>query len=343
MKPRLCAVNDLSLNNLGFSIELRHACDAAEKSTRFLNYLISNAIAAAPDYKADNTPVTIADYGSQIIILFYLTRMFPMDCFMGEENIRKVFMNNKQDGKNITNLVHSIFPEINIKQIESYENKNHSAEDRIWAIDPLDGTKGFIHNRQFSVAIALIENNNIKVGVLGCPKLYKLNSEKYSDREGYLFFAERGKGAFIKSLNGKTIQKIKVNQFNTIAEIIYTESFDNSHININIHKQIADIINIKKPPLKIDSQIKYSLVASGDVSLYLKIPRPSDYKEYIWDNAAGQLIVEEAGGAVTDLSGNEIYYEKTDKLMKNSGIIASNKIIHNDVVKITSQLFRVME
>jgi 3'-phosphoadenosine 5'-phosphosulfate (PAPS) 3'-phosphatase len=177
------------------------------------------------------------------------------------------------------------------------------------------------------------------VGVLGCPKLYKLNSEKYGDKEGYLFFAERGKGAFVKSLNEKTIQKIKVNQFNTIAEILYTESFDNSHININIHKQIADILNIIKCPLKIDSQIKYSLVASGDVSLYLKIPRPNDYKEYIWDNAAGQLIVEEAGGAVTDLSGNEIYYEKTDKLMKNSGIIASNKFIHNDVVKITSQLF----
>jgi len=83
--------------------------------------------------------------------------------------------------------------------------------------------------------------------------------------------------------------------------------------------------------------------STTNVSLYLKIPRPSDYKEYIWDNAAGQLIVEEAGGAVTDLLGNEIYYEKTDKLMKNSGIIASNKIIHNDVVKITSQLFRVME
>jgi len=54
MKPRLCAVNDLSLNNLGFSIELRHACDAAEKSMRFLNYLVSNAIAAAPDYKLKN-------------------------------------------------------------------------------------------------------------------------------------------------------------------------------------------------------------------------------------------------------------------------------------------------
>lgn len=332
-------MNDLSLNNLGFSIELRHACDAAEKSTRFLDYLISNAIAAAPDLKSDNTPVTIADYGSQIIILFYLIRNFPMDCFMGEEDIRKVFMNNKQYGEHITNLVRNIFPEINIKQVESYEKKIYSIGDRIWAIDPLDGTKGYIHNRQFSVAIALIENKTIKVGVLGCPKLYKLNSEKYSDKGGYLFFAERGKGAFVKSMNGKTIQKIKVNQINKIVEILYTESFDNSHININIHKQIADILNIKKPPLKIDSQIKYSLVAAGDVSLYLKIPRPNDYKEYIWDNAAGQLIVEEAGGTVTDLSGNEIYYEKTDKLMKNSGIIASNKIIHNEVVKITSQLF----
>lgn len=331
-------MNDTYLDNTEFSIELRHALHAAEKSSKFLNYLIRKSIDISPTYKLDASPVTIADYGSQIIILYFLMRKYPLDYFMSEENLTQILIQDKKHYENINQLVNRIVPEINIKEIISYESKERQIDDRIWAIDPLDGTKGYIHHRQFSVAIALIENKKVKVGVLACPRITNLNSKKYYDKEGYLFFAERGKGAFLMSLSRKVMHKIMANNENNIVDILYAESFDNSHININIHNRIANILNIKKPPVKVDSQIKYSLVASGDISFYLRFPQLLNYKEYVWDHAAGQLIVEEAGGTVTDVLGNKFCYEKSIKLLRNTGIIASNGLIHDELVKVASML-----
>ena len=97
------------------------------------------------------------------------------------------------------------------------------------------------------------------------------------------------------------------------------------------------MLHIKDPVVKVDSQIKYALVASGDVCFYLRFPRHRDYKEYVWDHAAGQAIVEEAGGTVTDVLGNKIAYEISNKLSKNFGIVASHGWIHDDIVKILSK------
>lgn len=256
---------------------------------------------------------------------------------MGEENIRELYTHNKQQAKDINNLVNNIFPEINITDILSYESKVFPHGKRVWIIDPLDGTSGFIYDRQFSIAISLIENNKIKLGVLGCPRINKLNSLKYNNEEGYIFFAEKDKGAFVISLNNIVMYKINIKNKVKNTAILYTESFDSSHINKQIHDQVVKILRISNPPVKVDSQIKYALVASGDVSFYLRFPRVRDYKEYVWDHAAGQLIVEEAGGTVTDVLGNEIYYEKSNKLEKNMGIVASNGAIHDEIVNILSK------
>ena len=330
-------MDEINSNNTGFSIELRHALDAAEKSCRFLNFLKSESINTAPFYKIDKTPVTLADYGSQLIILFQLINQFPLDSFTGEENLSELYIHKKQQVIEISKLVRNIFPEINNKDILSHEGKVNPYGKRVWVIDPLDGTKGFIYNRQFSVAIALIENNKIKLGVLACPRINKLNSKKYNDKEGYIFFAEQGKGAFVISINNTVINSIDIKNKIKNGDILYTESFDSSHINKQIHDQVAKILCIKKPSLKVDSQVKYALVATGDVSFYLRFPRLRDYQEYVWDHAAGQLIVEEAGGTVTDVLGNEIYYEKSNRLSKNFGIVASHGWIHDDIVKIISK------
>jgi len=332
----LSVMNYTNSDNIEFSIELKYALNAVEKSTDFLNYLRNKSVDISPSYKLDKSPVTIADYGSQIIILNFITKKFPIDNFITEENLN-IIIHNDQYYEVINKLVKQTVPEIDIKKILSYENKNRTA-DRIWAIDPLDGTKGYIADRQYSVAIALIENQKVIVGVLACPKMYKLISKKYNDRKGYVFFAEKGKGAFVKALSSKLIKKIKVNSKNKFAKILYAESFDNSHINISTHHKFSNILNINRPPLKVDGQIKYSLVAAGDISFYLRFPQPLNYKEYIWDHAAGQLIVEEAGGTVTDVLGNDFCYEKSIKLLKNTGIIASNGLIHEKLVKVASLL-----
>jgi 3'(2'), 5'-bisphosphate nucleotidase len=84
----------------------------------------------------------------------------------------------------------------------------------------------------------------------------------------------------------------------------------------------------------MDSQAKYGAVASGQAALYLRLPSPKspDYRENIWDHAAGAIVVEEAGGRVTDMYGKPLDFASKPKMMENQGVIVSNGIIHDTVL-----------
>jgi len=92
---------------------------------------------------------------------------------------------------------------------------------------------------------------------------------------------------------------------------------------------------MSRPPLRIDSQVKYGIVARGEAVLYLRIPAPSEqgFKENIWDHAAGVLMAEEAGGRVTDAFGHPLDFASGIKLSKNYGIVVTNGILHDQVLK----------
>jgi 3'(2'), 5'-bisphosphate nucleotidase len=85
----------------------------------------------------------------------------------------------------------------------------------------------------------------------------------------------------------------------------------------------------------MDSQAKYGILARGEATLYLRVPSPSEqgYKENIWDHAAGSIIAEEAGGKVTDVLGRPLDFSSGIKMVKNHGILVSNGILHDVVLK----------
>jgi len=84
--------------------------------------------------------------------------------------------------------------------------------------------------------------------------------------------------------------------------------------------------------LRVDSQAKYAMVARGDAEIYLRLPR-GDYVENIWDHAAGMMLVEEAGGAVTDLTGKPLDFSHGPELSENRGIVATNGAFHERVIE----------
>jgi len=77
----------------------------------------------------------------------------------------------------------------------------------------------------------------------------------------------------------------------------------------------------------MDSQAKYAMIASGAAALYLRL---SNYHEHIWDHAAGALIVQEAGGNVSDRNGKPLDFASSAKMVKNSGVIVSNGSVTHD-------------
>ena len=92
--------------------------------------------------------------------------------------------------------------------------------------------------------------------------------------------------------------------------------------------------------LRVDSQVKYGVVATGNAEIYLRIPNPKtpDYREKIWDHAAGSLVVEEAGGVVTDILGKRLDFSTGKTLKNNRGIIASVPVVHNLIIKILEEM-----
>jgi 3'(2'), 5'-bisphosphate nucleotidase len=97
---------------------------------------------------------------------------------------------------------------------------------------------------------------------------------------------------------------------------------------------VAQAAGLSETFLRIDSQAKYGLVARGEAALYIRLPSPQSIhrQENIWDHAAGAIVVEEAGGRVTDMYGQPLDFACGFQLINNQGIVASNAAIHEAVL-----------
>ena len=107
-------------------------------------------------------------------------------------------------------------------------------------------------------------------------------------------------------------------------------SFESGHTNVGMIDHIANDLGVQVEPVRMDSQAKYAVLASGggEVILRLLSPKQPDYREKIWDQAAGSLILEEAGGRITDLDGKPLNFTQGRLLIKNRGVLASNGHLH---------------
>ena len=172
------------------------------------------------------------------------------------------------------------------------------------------------------------------LGLLACPNLH-VDIDYPDGPRGCLFLALRGKGAVQLDRWGKHKRPLSVSQISDSSEAFFTESVEMDHADHELHERVARKLNITKPPLQVDSQVKYGIVARGEAVLYLRIPAPSErtYKEKVWDHAAGTIITEEAGGKVTDAFGKPLDFTSGIKLEKNYGIVVSNGMLHEAVLK----------
>ena len=286
--------------------------------------------------KSDRSPVTIADFGSQAIICRILGETFLGDTIIAEEDsdaLRKP--GHRRMLEQVTRYVQDIFPEATPEKTCSWiDFSSHRTPDRYWTLDPIDGTKGFLRGDQYAIALALIEEDTVKLGIMACPNLYPRHNEP-QDRRGCLFLALRKKGSFQMDLDGRSKRPLAVSAVADPSEASFTESVEPDHADHLLHQRVPKRLGISNPPLKMDSQAKYGVVARGDATLYLRVPSPSEpgYMEKIWDHAAGSIIAEEAGGKVTDVRGRPLDFSCGTTLEKNYGILVSNGILHDTVLE----------
>jgi len=210
-------------------------------------------------------------------------------------------------------IIKTILSKTNHKILSEEDKDDHKrlSEEIIWIVDPLDGTSDFIDKTgEFTVMIALIKNKKPIIGVIGWPT------------EKTIFAAQKGCGAF-KFSEGKW-KEISVTK---ISELSKCKAVGSRH-----HLSEKEKMFIKKLGIKnftsIGSSLKVGKISSGEAEAY--ITTTDKMKE--WDSAASYCLISEAGGKMTDMSGNDITYNNKIVNHKN-GILVTNGIIHDQIVK----------
>ena len=198
--------------------------------------------------------------------------------------------------------------------ILSEEDKDDLArlsQEMIWIIDPLDGTSDFIDKTgEFTVMIALIKNKKPILGVIGWPT------------EKTLFVAQKGRGAF--RFSNDQWSKISVTK---ISDIPKCRTVGSRHHLSDKEKSFIEKLGIEDFT-SIGSSLKVGKISSGEAEVY--ITTTNKMKE--WDSAASYCIISEAGGKMTDMSGNDLTYNNEDVYHQN-GILVTNGLIHDKIVE----------
>ena len=193
---------------------------------------------------------------------------------------------------------------------EEKDNKKRIHQDRIWIIDPLDGTTDFIKKTgEFTIMIGLVEKKKSVMGII------------YWPANDTLFAAQKGMGSWIYCK--ETWKEIRVSNISKLSECSVVGS--RYHISQK-EKDLLKKLNLTKFT-SIGSSLKVGKISSGEAEVYLTTT--DKMKE--WDTCASYCIISEAGGKMTDMLGNNLSYNNPSVNHKN-GILVTNGLVHDQIV-----------
>lgn len=295
-----------------FKKELNLAVDLVDKARKITEWFRKKGFTSYS--KADQSPVTLADFASQIYIISQIKQHFPNDEIIAEEENIELLETKAENliRKCLTDL--KLEKLVNLKENLKFRGKSSK---RQWTIDPIDGTIGYQKGLTYAIGVGFMLNSIPKVCAIAVPN--------YIKRSLAIFRAEEGQGAQI-SYNNKKFSSIYVNQNQDLPNIRLCHSlhYDQPWV-LNFAKKIGI-----KYFIQIDSMVKFCMIADGTADLYIK-PLDLDHS-FTWDFMPGDLIVREAGGAVTDLKGTRLKFKKEKCIWSAPGIVASNGIFHKKIL-----------
>jgi 3'(2'), 5'-bisphosphate nucleotidase len=325
-----------------YEAERRIAIESVLKACRLCETVHSHFLSNEAIGKEDGSPVTVADFGAQAVVSRHLVASFPDVPLVGEEDAGALRRRENALLKQVViDHVKRITPDQKDHEVlEAIDRGSGEGgpKGRFWTLDPIDGTKGFLRGGQYAVALALVEEGEVILGVLGCPNL-PLDVREPHGHRGCLFAAVKGGGSTMRGLNGGVERRTEVRKITHPSEGRFCESFESSHSSHEHAARIAEVLGLSKAPLRMDSQCKYGVVARGDAAIYLRLPTRQSYVETVWDHAAGSIIVQEAGGEVTDMAGKQLDFSSGRRLSNNRGIVVTNGQLHELVLKAVRQVF----
>lgn len=267
---------------MNYSAEIETAKTLAREAGEVILDHYSREIIAEEKLGVDNfyEPVTAADKAASRLIVEGIARKFPGDGILSEE--------------------------------ETDAAEKRLERQRVWIIDPIDGTAGFVKkDGDFAVQIGMAENGKAVVGVVLLPF------------HGVTYFATAGGGSFRQSAEG-------IERMNTSIETDYSKMYmavSRNHPSPKI-RTVLQSLGVAGELNRGSVGLKIGLIAEQACDLYIHLsPRTK-----LWDTCAPQVILEEAGGKLTDLFGDKFWYDVAD-VQNYGGIVATNGAVHDSTIE----------
>ncbi len=211
------------------------------------------------------------------------------------------------------------FPGDGILAEESVDTKARLAHERVWMVDPLDGTRGFIAGTgDFAVQIGLAERGESVLGVV------------YAPATGVLYWAARGHGAWVErrvetEKSGAMVEPLRVSDNKELARMRLAES--RSHRGPKMDAMVR-ALGIREEIKCHSVGVKVGLLVERRCDVYIHLSG----KTKQWDTCAPEAILREAGGLMTDLWGEPLHYN-TPNVHNRNGLVSTNGVVHASVVE----------
>lgn len=266
---------------LSYEHELKVAIDLArEAGAAILNLYKEPLDVQQKNYADDLEPVTEADHVANKIIVEGLAAAFPNDGILAEESV---------------------------------DTERRLAKRRVWMVDPLDGTTGFIQaNGDFAVQIGLVEYGECVVGVV------------YQPLTDLLYRAVKGNGSWIESPKSDA-RRSAVSEQTELSKMRLAASRSHRSPRMN---QVVTSLGFREEIRRGSVGIKIGLIVQQQCDVYIHLsPRTKQ-----WDTCAPQIVLAEAGGKLTDLFGQSLRYNELE-VMNRNGLVATNGVAHDRVIE----------
>lgn len=215
--------------------------------------------------------------------------------------------------KIIVDRLASEFPRDGILAEESVDTDRRLEKRRVWMVDPLDGTTGFIQgNGDFAVQIGLVEDGECVVGVV------------YQPLTGLMYRAVRGSGSCVERPNFPVDRATVSNRTDLVTMRL---AASRSHRSPRMNRVVSSL-GFREEVQRGSVGIKVGLIVEQECDVYIHLsPRTKQ-----WDTCAPQLILTEAGGELSDLFGRPLCYNVPD-IQNRNGLVATNGISHNQIIE----------
>ena len=258
------------------------------------------------------TAAELAKTAADLILKFYKLDIIAEEKVGADKSTEPVTEADRAASRIIVEGLLRAFPDDAVLSEEEADDVSRRlSASRTWIVDPIDGTAGFIKkDGDFAIQVGLISQGEPVLGVIYAPAL------------GYQQYAVKGQGSYVVRRDGVPVP-LAVSDIADLSEA--TMAVSRNHRTERMSK-VVERLGIKSEERRGSIGIKTGLIADRTCDLYIN---PSPQSKY-WDTCAPQIILEEAGGRVTDLFGDRLRYDLAD-VKNHNGIVASNSLLHADV------------